>query len=88
MNKTYSLDFLAWCNRCLFRDDFLDELKELGAEFHVIYAFKTSEIWRKHCCVLGLYQNFMNHAECLAALNKWVEMMKNKWNKIKVAKRA
>ena len=85
MNK-YSLEFLAWCNRCLFRLDFERELKEMGVPFHVCYAFSSSEIWMKHSCVLGLYQNFMHHEECLDALEKWIEMMQVKWDEIQAGK--
>jgi len=75
----YSLDFLAWCNRCLYKDDFWKELEELGIPFQIRYNFHSSGIWEKHCCVLGLYQNFIRNKECIDALEKWIEMMHKKW---------
>ena len=76
----YSLEFLCWCNRCLFEEDFERELRELGVPFNVYYAISASEIWRKHPCVLGIYQNFINNEGVKNALELWLTMMKKKWD--------
>ena len=77
----YSLEFLCWCNRYLFELDFDRELKELGVSADIRYAISSSETWRKHPCILGFYQNFINSGKIKNALEKWLDMMHAKWIK-------
>lgn len=77
----YSLDFLAWCNRCLFKDDFENELKELGVPPEILFTFSSSSIWKNRPCILAFYQDNINYTEGIVAIEMWLEMMHKKWER-------
>lgn len=61
MKYKYSLEKLAWLSRCLFPDDFMDELMEMGV--NKPEAFFLSRMLHKPCgCtrnILELYQELI-----------------------------
>ena len=64
---TYSLDQLAWFDRCLFPEDFKNSLIEVGASEHDAYAvflFICNERRKGNKVgIIGLYQEFITDTE-------------------------
>lgn len=65
----YSLDFLCWVNRCLFRDDFMRELQDLGVRFSLAFALSSSE----KLDVLSIYQEYINDDDAKQAIETYLQ---------------
>lgn len=80
MEKTYSLAFLCWVNRCLYPDTTADELREFGisdADYAMIKMrsgpFDILEIYQDYC--VGSGKGSTLHK----GIDAWLEMMHDKW---------
>ncbi len=77
----YSLDFLAWINRCMFPHDFADELKELGLNEIDWISMRT--IPPKECNILRVWQNYCvgewKNKDIAKAINKYLTKMYKQW---------
>lgn len=82
MNK-YSLEFLTWVDRCLFKDDFCKELVNIVGDEDIVFAVKFSSRWQKQTAnICGFYQDYINSQEATAALEKYLQFKEREYEKI------
>ena len=78
----YSLEFLAWVNRCLFPDDFERDLIELGVGPFMAMAY-AELVRRQGKDILGVYQTYISSKESQEHIEMYLQMMMDKWNSYK-----
>ena len=79
----FDMEFLCWVNRCMFCDDFGEELIELGMP-RTDALLMTLPYRRKRLCILEFYQEYcINNEEAKLYVDKWLDMMLEKWNSYK-----
>lgn len=74
----YSLEFMAWVDRCLFPGDFQEELMELGVDR--IDAMLYASVVKQGKGIVGVYQELIMDEEARNHIEQYLQMMLAKWN--------
>jgi len=68
-----SLAFYLWMDNCLFLDDFVDDLVELGAERSSVYPIVKDLYNNSNLRILKYYECVQNDEFNLSILNQYIE---------------